>query len=369
MTRHHLHRALVLGPLALGIALTMTACGAANENSGSDGNTPTNGSGVTGTLNGAGSTAQQSAMDAWRGSFQTANTGVTVNYDPVGSGGGRDQFLSGAVNFAGSDAYLTDDELATAKKTCGSDPIEVPVYVSPIAVIYNLDGVDKLDLTPATLADIFAGKITKWNDQAIVADNPGVTLPDSAITPVHRSDDSGTTQNFTDYLAQAAPSDWTYPASQTWPLQNGEAGDGTSGVVNAVKAGAGSIGYADESQAGDLGKAMIKVGSAFVAPSATSASKVLDESKIHAGRPATDLAIDVNRTTNAAGVYPIILISYQIMCQEQSNAAAANLIKAFETYIVSSDGQQTAAAAAGSAPLSSSLAEKAKAAIDTITAN
>jgi phosphate transport system substrate-binding protein len=345
----------------------MTACGASNEGSGTASNNTNDGSSISGTLNGAGSTAQQAAMDAWRGAFQTANSGVTVNYDPVGSGGGRDQFLSGAVNFAGSDAYLTGDELATARKTCGGDPVEVPVYVSPIAVIYNLDGVDKLNLTPATLADIFAGKITKWNDQAIAADNPDATLPDTDITPVHRSDDSGTTQNFTDYLAQAAPQSWKYPAAQTWPLQNGEAGDGTSGVVNAVKAGAGSIGYADASQAGSLGKAMIKVGSAFVAPSANSASKVLDESKIHAGRPATDIAIDVNRTTTAAGVYPIILISYQIMCQQQKDDAAANLIKAFETYVVSSDGQQTAASAAGSAPLSASLAAKAKAAIDTIT--
>jgi phosphate transport system substrate-binding protein len=338
----------------------MTACGASNESSGGS-------SKLSGTLNGAGSTAQEAAMAAWKAGFQTTNPDVTVNYDAVGSGGGREQFLAGAVNFAGSDAYLTDDELTSAKKTCGSDPVEVPVYVSPIAVIYNLQGVDKLQLSPATVAEIFAGKITKWNDPAITAENSGTTLPATAITPVHRSDDSGTTQNFTDYLAQAAPSDWSYPAAQTWPVQGGEAGDGTSGVVAAVKGGDGTIGYADASQAGSLGIAMIKVGSAYVSPSADAASKVLDESKVVTGRPSTDIAIAVNRTSTTAGVYPIILISYQISCQKQKDQSSADLIKAFETYVVSSKGQQAAASAAGSAPISASLAQKAQTAIDTIT--
>lgn len=338
----------------------MTACGAANEGSGNGG--------LSGTLNGSGSTAQEAAIAAWQAAFQTKNADATINYDGIGSGGGRDAFLGGQVQFAGSDAYLTTDEVASAKKQCGSDPVEVPVYVSPIAVVYHLPDVSKLTLTPATLADIFAGKITTWDDPAIKRENAGVTLPSTTITPVHRSDDSGTTENFTDYLAQAAPNDWTYPASQTWPLQSGEAGNGTSGVIAAVNAGEGSIGYADASQAGDLGKALIKVGSAAVGPSASAASKVLDESQQESGRPATDIAINVNRTTTSAGVYPIILISYQIMCQKQSSQAAADLLKGFETYVVSSEGQQAAAKAAGSAPLTSALSAKAQAAIDTITA-
>jgi len=340
----------------------MTACGASNEDSGDSD------SGLSGELNGAGSTAQEAAMTAWKAGFQGSNSGVTVNYDGVGSGGGREQFLAGGVNFAGSDAFLSDEELAAAQQTCGSDPVEVPVYVSTIAVIFNLDGVDTLQLSPATLADIFSGKITQWNDPAIAAENSGVTLPGEAITPVHRSDDSGTTQNFTDYLAQAAPDNWTYPAAQTWPVQGGEAGEGTSGVVAAVKSGAGTIGYADASQAGDLGKAMIKVGSSYAAPTAEGAAKALDESDVVSGRPSTDVAISVNRTTTADGAYPIILVSYQITCQLQKDAATADLVKSFETYVVSSDGQQAAAEAAGSAPLSDSLAAKAQAAIDTIAA-
>ncbi len=287
MTRHHVRRALVLGPLSLGVAVAMTACGASNEDSGNDNpsDSPGTGGSVSGTLNGAGSTAQEAAMAAWKAGFQTANTGATVNYDAVGSGGGREQFLAGGVNFAGSDAYLSDDELTSAQKTCGGDPVEVPVYVSPIAVIYNLDGVDKLQ----PVARDPRGHLRRQDHQverpAIASENAGRHTAGHDITPVHRSDDSGTTQNFTDYLAQAAPDNWTYPASQTWPVQGGEAGDGTSGVVAAVTGGAGTIGYADESQAGDLGKAMIKVGSAYVGPSAEAASKVLDESKVGLGSP------------------------------------------------------------------------------------
>ena len=160
---------------------------------------------MSGTLNGAGSSAQEAAQGAWTAGFQQANTGATVNYDPSGSGAGVEQFLAGAVNFAGSDAYLDDTQIADSKKPCaGQTALEVPNYISPIAMVFNVDGVDKLQLSPDTAAKIFAGKITKWDDAAIKADNPGAKLPAQTITPVHRSDDSGTTKNFTDYLHQTA---------------------------------------------------------------------------------------------------------------------------------------------------------------------
>lgn len=355
-------RAVLMAALSLSVAASVTACGASNE---STGNTNSK---LSGELNGSGSTAQEAAMTAWKAGFQTANPDVTVNYDAIGSGDGRDAFLSGAVAFAGSDAALSDEELVKAKAQCGSDPVEIPVYVSPIAIIYNLSGVDQLQLTPATLAQIFTGKITKWNDQAIAAENPDATLPSTTITPVHRSDDSGTTENFTDYLSQAAASDWSYGPVQTWPLQSGEAGNGTPGVVSAVTSGDGTIGYADASQAADLSQAKVKVGSTYVGPSTEAASKVLDESSIVSGRAPTDLAMSVNRTTTAAGVYPIILISYQITCQKQSSQATADVIKAFESYVISSEGQSAAAKEAGSAPLTDALRAKAQTAIDTITA-
>ncbi len=345
------------------LMLSLTACGASNETSGDSSS-----SGLSGDLNGAGSTAQEAAMAAWKAGFQGDNSGVTVNYDPVGSGGGRESFLSGGVLFAGSDAYMDDEELTKAKETCGGDPIEVPVYVSPIAVIYNLEGVDELQLSPATLAQIFAGDITTWDDPAIAADNPDATLPGDAITPVHRSDESGTTENFTDYLSQAAEADWSYGPVETWPVKGGEAADGTSGVVSAVTEGSGTIGYADESQAGDLGQATVKVGAEYVGATAEAAAAILDESSPVSGRAETDLALDVNRTTEASGVYPIVLISYHITCTKYDTQEEADLVKAFETYVISEDGQNAAAKEAGSAPITAAIRTKAQSAVDTISA-
>jgi len=355
--------------VAAGIAvasLALTACGGSSDSTaGSDSNSSASGAGaasadLSGNLNGAGSTAQQAAMQAWATKFQEANPDVTVNYDPVGSGGGREQFLAGgATLFAGSDAALTDEELATAKTRCGgADALDLPVYISPIAVAYNLDGVDTLKLTPDNIAKLFNGTIKNWNDPALAKDNPDAKLPDLAVTPVHRSDESGTTQNFTDYLNKAAPSVWTDEPGQVWPVKGGEGAQGTSGVVQAIQQGNGTIGYADESQVGDLGKAQVGVGSSFVEVSAESAAKVAEISTPTAGRPAGDLAIDVARDTTEAGAYPIILISYQIVCSQYDDAAQGNLVKAFASYVASPEGQQAAAEAAGSAPLSDTLAQK-----------
>lgn len=360
----------IAAPAAL-IALTLglSACGAANESSdGAGSDKPSASATVSGTLNGAGATSQEAAIAAWKAAFQTANPDTTVNYDGVGSGGGREQFIAGGVSFAGSDAYLSDEEVAAAAKKCASNIVEVPVYVSPIAVIFNVKGVDKLELSPKTVGAIFEGTITKWDDPAIVADNPDAKLPGTKITAVHRSDDSGTTKNFTDYLDQASEGSWTSGIVETWPLKGGEAAEGTSGVVSAVKGGDGTIGYADESQAGELGMASIKVGDAFVAPSAEAAAKVLDTAKPVEGREATDIAVDIDRKTTEAGVYPIVLVSYQVACQTYKDQATADLVKSWLTYVASPEGQATAGTSAGSAPLTSDFSTKVKAAIDTIGA-
>jgi len=349
---------------ALALALGLTACGAANEGGGDKAAD----SKLTGTLNAGGSTAQESAVAAWKKAFQSTNPDVTVNYDPVGSGGGREQFLAGGLDFAGSDAFLDDEELTKAKERCSSDIVEVPVFVSPIAVIYNVDGVDQLNLAPKTVAGIFEGKITTWNDAAIKADNPDAKLPATKITPVHRSDDSGTTENFTDYLDQAGEGAWTGGKNKVWPVKGGEAAEGTSGVVAAVTNGKGTIGYADAGQAGDLGKADIKVGDSFTEPSPEAAAKVLDASTQVEGRAATDIAIDVDRKVAEKGVYPIVLVSYQIACQTYDDKAKTDLVKAWLTYVSSADGQKVAATDAGSAPLTEAIADKVKTAVDSITA-
>ncbi len=349
---------------ALTLAIGLSACGAANEEpaSGSE-------SSLSGTLNGGGASSQEAAVAAWQKGFQSANPDVTVNYDPIGSGGGREQFLAGGINYAGSDAYLDDEELAKAEERCAGPVVEVPTYVSPIAVIFNLPGVDTLNLTPETIGGIFEGEITQWDDPAIQADNPDADLPGSKITPVHRSDDSGTTENFTDYLDATSGGSWTGGVVETWPVKGGEAAEGTSGVVSAVTNGEGTIGYADASQAGDLGTAAVNVGDEFVEYTPEAAAAVLDASKPVEGRGDTDLALEIDRKVDAAGVYPIVLVSYQIACQQFDDAAQAELVKAWLTYVTSADGQDVAAKDAGSAPLSESVGSKVQAAVETIAAS
>jgi phosphate transport system substrate-binding protein len=314
-------------------------------------------------------------MTAWQAGFQAIATGATVEYDPVGSGGGRDTFLAGGnTDFAGSDAYLKADELTKSQDRCAGNggAVDLPHYVSAIAVAYNvpaLKGTD-LQLSPETLAKIFTNKITNWNDAAIAADNPGVTLPDLALNPVHRSDNSGTTSNFTDYLSKVAPDIWTYGSIQDWNADGpggGEGGGQTSGVVAAITAGEGSIGYADESQIGDLPASLIGVGSEWVGPTSEAASKVLDISKLAPGRPAGDFAYDLVRDTTESGVYPIVLVSYHIVCLQYDKQETVDLVKAFMTYVGSVEGQQAAADAAGSAPISDALRQQLQAVVNTIS--
>lgn len=356
-----------VGAVAAIAALTLGGC-AANEG-GTPAATTSDAPALSGTLNGSGATSQQVAVQAWTAEFQTANPDVTVNYDPQGSGTGRESFQSGAVQFAGSDRAFKLEEIEEGPfDACveGSDLVEIPAYVSPIAIAFNLEGVDSLNLDAATIAGIFAGTITNWNDAAIAATNAGVELPDLAITPVHRSDKSGTTGNFTDYLAQTAEDVWTYGSVEEWPIQGGEAAQGTSGVVNAIKGGNGTIGYADHSQTTDLSAVNVKVGSEWVEPSAEGAAIALDASPLEEGRAATDLAFAIDRTTEASGAYPVMLVSYLIGCVEYQDSAAAELVKGFFTTAISEAGQQAAADNAGSAPISAELATKAQAAVDAI---
>ena len=372
-------RRLLTAAVVASLALTAAACGS-DDDGGSD-DTPTStssdatgsdgaSSDLSGTLNGAGSSAQAAAMQGWVAGFQQANPDVTVNYDPVGSGGGRETFLSGGTAFAGSDAYLSDEELATSQERCAGDggAVDIPHYLSAIGVAYNLPDVEGLQLDAETIAGIFAGDISNWNDDAIAATNPDVDLPDLAINPVHRSDDSGTTENFTDYLTQAAGDAWPYGVIETWPSEaGGEGGQGTSGVVQAVTAGEGSIGYADVSQIGDLQAAAVKVGEEFVPYSPEAAAKILEVSSPAEGRPEGDFAFDLDRDTAELGVYPIVLVSYHIVCKQYEDQATADLVKAFMLYTGSEEGQQAAAEAAGSAPISQGLRDQITPVVESIS--
>ena len=324
---------------------------------------------LSGTIAGAGSSAQSAAMEGWIAGFQTANPDVTISYDPVGSGGGREQFLAGGVPFAGSDSALKEEELAMAETRCGADGlVEVPLYISPIAIAFNLPGIESLDLKPDTIAKVFRGEVKTWDAPEIAADNPDAELPATAITPVHRADDSGTTNNFTDYLAAAAPSVWTDEPDGEWPLEGGESAQGTSGVVGAVTAAEGAVTYADASQVADLGTVSVGVGDAFVEYSPEAAAAIVEESPRVEGRPEGSLALELARDTTASGQYPVVLVSYLLACTTYEDAAEGDVVKGFLEYIASEDGQAAAQEAAGSAPISEGLRTDALAVIEQIGA-
>jgi phosphate transport system substrate-binding protein len=363
-TRARVTRASV----ALTAAASLAACGAVNERNAAAVQTDGGGA-LSGALVGAGASSQEAAMQGWRAGYNAVQPGVTVDYDPVGSGGGREQFLAGGVDFAGSDAALDDEELAQAEERCGSAGVfELPNYISPIAVAYNLSGVERLNLAPETIAGIFNQEITTWDDPAIAADNPDVELPGTSITPVNRSDESGTTENFAEYLAAAAGGAWPHEPSGDWPVEGGEAAQGTSGVVQAIGAGEGTIGYADLSQVGDLGVVAVQVGEDFVEPTAEAAAAVVEGSETLEGRGEYDFAIELARDTTEAGSYPIVLVSYHVGCVQYEDAGTAQRVQDFMSYVVSADGQEAAAEAAGSAPISDTLRGQAQRAIDAISA-
>ena len=369
MIRSTRSRKALTATAALALSFSLAACGAANEDTGS-GSDSGETTGASGTLSGAGASSQAAAVDAWKAGFLEANPDATVNYDPVGSGGGREQFVSGAVPWAGSDAFLTDDELTKGQEQCGGEGnlIEIPAYLSPIAVAYNVEGVDELNLSPKTMAQIFDQKITSWDDEAIAADNPDADLPSTDITVVNRSDESGTTENFVEYLSVAAGDAWPHEVSGDWPVSGGTAAKGTTGVVQSIESADGSIGYADASQIGELSTVNVGVGEDWVGPSAEAAANILEASDQIADRGEFDYATDLKRDTTEEGTYPIVLASYELACTQYDDAEEAEMVKAWLTYITSEEGQQASADSAGSAPISEATREKATAAIEAISA-
>lgn len=311
---------------------------------------------VQGSFQGAGSSAMEKAMGAWITAYTAETPDVQVSYEAVGSGTGREKFLEGAVAFAGSDAVLSEEELASSSDVCGGgNGIDLPVYINPISVAFNLEGIKKLNLRPEVIAGIFSGSITVWNDPAIVADNPKAKLPATTITAVHRQDDSGTTENFTDYLAQTAPAEWPHEPDGLWPLEGGRAADGTGGVTELVKRTPGAVTYADASATEGLGEAAVRVGDQFVEYSPEAAAAMVDISPLIEGRKQYDLAYEIDRNNSEAFAYPLVLVSYVIVCSRYTDKATGRFVKDFLEFIASPAGQKIAASAAGSAPITAFL--------------
>jgi len=325
-------------------------------------------SGLAGEFSGAGASTQEQSMQAWIASFQNQHPDVTVNYDPSGSGAGRTQFLAGGVLWAGTDNVLTDDEVQQSLGVCGPEgSIDLPVYISAIAVAFNLDGIDSLNLSSDNIAKLFTGDIAYWDDAAIAADNPGVDLPHLAVTPVHRSDSSGTTNNFISWLHATAPTAFPHSASSTWPLEGGESAAGTSGVVNVVTQTPGAITYSDLGAIGGLGRASIQVGDHWEAPSAEGAALAVQVSPLVEGRHQYDLAVNLDRTTTEAGAYPLVLVSYIAVCLHYQNEADGQFVREFITYITSDSAQQTSAQVADSAPITATMRDQIHSSVAQIT--
>lgn len=373
--------------LGLTAALALTACGgdstdeatnaettaAAEETTAAEGESSAEetaaGSDLSGELAGMGASSMRVAQDAWTAAFMAENPGVTVSYAAEGSGAGREGIQNGSVQFAGSDrAFKIEENQAGAFASCAADShvLNMPVYISPIAVIFNLEGVESLNMDAATVAGVFKGDIAKWNDPAIAALNEGVELPDEFITIVHRADDSGTTENFTDYLSQAAPDVWDAEADGMWPYEGGQPAPQTDGVKNAVASGQGTIGYVDASAADGVGVVSIGADGNFFAPEAEAAAAAVEASPLVEGTPENDLALELDRTSTEG--YPISLVAYGIACQTYEDQATADLVKAYFTFITSEEGQDLAAEQAGNAPLSEGLREQITASIESINA-
>ncbi|MEU1178025.1 phosphate ABC transporter substrate-binding protein PstS [Streptomyces sp. NPDC005820] len=342
-------RALTLGALAVSGALALTACG--SDDTGSSGNSSSSSSATAaagsikcddakGQLLADGSSAQKNAIDAWVKNFTQACSGVQVNYKGSGSGAGVTAFTQGQVAFAGSDSALKPEEVTASKSVCsGGQGIDLPMVAGPIAVAYNVAGVDDLVLDASTIAKIFDGKITNWNDAAIKKLNPSAKLPDLKIQPYHRSDESGTTDNFTKYLIAAAPSDWKYSGGKAWQAKGGQSASGSSGVAQGVKQTSGAIGYMELSYAKDgLGVVSINTGaSAPVKASSEGATKAVAAAQVVG--TGSDLSLKLDYTTKADGAYPITLVTYEIVCDKGNKAATLPATKAFLTYIASTEGQ------------------------------
>lgn len=352
---------------ASALVLGLSACSNSNQAAAP---TPGASSGnLTGTLSGGGASSQESAMTSWIDGFRAVQPGLTVQYNPVGSGAGRTGFLNGQYLFAGSDSALNAEEWAKSKSLCGPDgAFQVPAYISPIAVAYNLPSVkENIKMDADTIAKVFNGTISTWNDPAIAAQNAGVTLPATKITPVHRADESGTTKNFTDYLSKAAPVAWPAAAAEAWPATlSGESAQGTTGVVSLAQSTEGAITYADASAVGTLGTVAVKVGGEFVEFTPEAAAKTVATAKKIGGLAPQDMGVKIDRTSTEAGTYPIVLVSYHIYCTTYKDQATVDNVKAFGSYVLSEAGQQTAAGSAGSAPIAGATETEALAAVASI---
>ena len=363
--------------LAVAAALGIAACGSSSSSSSSSSSAPapaasgssSSSSGGSATLNGAGSTLAAPIYQQWGSTLKSQ--GLTINFNPVGSGAGIADLQTATVDFAGSDPALKPTDLTKMK----GPVVQFPVAFGAITVSYNLSGVKSgLKLDGPTVANIFLGKIKTWSDPAIKALNPGISLPSTAITIVHRSDSSGTTNGFTTYLTDVSPA-WKSQVGAgkdvKWPVGTGAAKN--SGVAAAIKQTSGAVGYVEQAYALENGFTYASIKNSkgtYELPTITNTSAAAVGLKVP-----SDLGIS---TINAPGAtaYPIVsqtfLDAYKDPCKSGgANASTASGLKKFLTYAFGA-GQQTLGSGGSKlpyAPLPASLAAKDNTQLGTMTCN
>ncbi|MEO3839615.1 phosphate ABC transporter substrate-binding protein PstS [Streptomyces sp. B22F1] len=366
------------GILALSSALVLSACGS-DDNSdsgddkakGGDKSAAAGGEitcGGSGELLASGSSAQDNAVQQWVADYQAACPDVTVNYKPVGSGAGIEEFLNGQTAFAGSDSALEPEELEKSKDVCsGGQGINLPMVGGPVAIAYHLEGVDELVLDAETLANVLGGEITNWNDEAIAKLNPEAELPDTKIQPVHRSDESGTTENLAAYLNTAAKDAWPHEPDKKWPIEGGQAATGSAGVSSQVKQTDGAISYMEISHAesNDLSTVKLDTGAAEpVEATVENASQAIAVGKRVGEAP--DMALELDYATKEEGAYPITLVTYEIACDKGNKPESLDAVKSFLSYTASEAGQQSIVDV-GYAPLPAEMAAEVAKTVDSLS--
>jgi phosphate transport system substrate-binding protein len=383
MTKNRLaSRTASFAVLAALSAFSLVACGSDPSSSaepGSNaGSTSSEGASATGLacpegkLAAEGSTAQGNAITEVIANYNAeCGDQASIEYNPTGSGAGIKSFYNGLVDFAGSDSALKTEEkdgvveADKAKERCQGNPAwNLPMVTGPIAFAYNIGGVDKLVLNAEVLAGIFNGSIKTWDDEKIAKLNSAVELPGEKITVFFRSDESGTTENTTKFLSKAGNGVWKEEPSKTWS-GTGEGKNKSSGVAEGVTNTKNSISYMEWSYAKDnnLKMAQLDSGSGPVELTGASVSKALGEAKVTGSD--NDLALDLKYTENAAGAYPALLVTYEIVCSKGLAADKTAIVKDFLTFFSSAETQGSLEEL-GYAPLPDELLTKVKASVAAI---
>jgi phosphate transport system substrate-binding protein len=318
-------------------------------------------------LKAEGSSAQLNAIALFNQAWGQLCPGKKVSYSTSGSGSGREQFIAGHVDFGGADSPLVSEQIAPAAKRCNGNPAwDLPLVFGPVALIYNLPGVQTLILNGDALAKIFNGAVSTWNDPTLASLNRGSPLPDSRIMPIYRAEPSGTTDNLQKYLTVAAPQSWTQGVGTKFQGGVGQGAMNSAGVVQAVRATPGAIGYVEKGFADQAGVpyAQIDTGNGAIPLTNDTARNGVNAAKFAAG--GNDLVLDLDSIygTHEPGTYPFVLATYEIVCSNGYDADTAAAVKSFLT--VAADDGQSGLSSSGYVPLPDKVRERLVTAINAM---